>query len=52
MKRSRRDLSIDTAIQRGILKNNQIKLLPYLKQGLDFYCVDNKPDGDKDEAQT
>jgi len=48
MKRSRRELSIDMIIHRGIFKDNQITLFPlcylhsYLKQGLVFTVKDLK----------
>jgi len=49
MKRSRRELSIDKVIYRGIFKNNLVTVFPcftfILKTGVNFYC-----DGHWDES--
>ena len=53
MKRSRRELSIDMVIHRGIFKNNQTTLLfrcfTFIhKTGTSFYC---EPEAQRNEAQ-
>jgi len=49
MKTSRRDISIDMVIHRGIFKNNQITLFPCFtfvpKTGVSFYCDEVITDG-------